>query len=99
MANLSAHGRKEVLRAVKQIVPEPDNMEDGGTIGARREYRLMDDGTVLRNYYWSHINPFNDRSESQSTGWKRYAKLKAGSSAQDFAALYEKAGYTIIHAG
>jgi len=102
MAKLSAYGRTEVLRAVKVYVPEPDSLEDEGIIGRRTEYRLMSDGAMLKCTYWTRLNPFTERHESQSTGWTQYARVRAGLSvaeaADKLAPMYESKGLAVSRA-
>jgi hypothetical protein len=89
MAKLSARGRVELVRLVK------DEAEDDLTTRGKQYVALMSDRTILSKLVvW--FKPTTYCGERRHDyGWKRRSKVKEGVTAEQFTAVYVKAGYRV----
>ena len=93
MAKLSARGRKELARLAKEKATPDGDL----TIWEKSTITLMSDGNVLRKLD-CRFKPdqYDPNGRLHSYGWKKYGKIKAGVSTEQFVEIYQKSGYSVV---
>lgn len=86
MAKLSARGRKEVFRVVR----ERERTDSDLINWERMTYALMSDNSILEK----RDVRFSSDNRKHSYGWKKAGKLREGSTPEKLLASLQAKGYT-----